>query len=102
MRMEPMVLPEQLRKEVTTMADRGEPNETLIAYMRSSGLPKPHSIRLLSIAAHIGLGEAKQIVHFSPTWADRRASDDAFHDSAEQAMEALQREEERNPERLAS
>ncbi len=88
--------------EVDRLWASASDQETFLRLLREHGATKIECIRTLRNVAHIGLGEAKEIVHFSPTWADRRASDDAFHDAAEQAIEALQREEERNPERLAS
>ncbi len=106
MKMMKMELPEALRVQVVSMAEQGASHEALVSRMRSAGLQKPQSIRLLSIATNISLGEAKRIVHFSPVWDDRRASDDAFHETAMQALEEWQHEgdhfDEHSPERLAS
>ena len=61
--------------------------DDVISRMRSLGLNKIESIKL--IRAHLGtsLGEAKEIVHLSPAWADRFDSDNALHDAFEQAAE---------------
>ena len=74
--------------------------------MRARGAEKVECIRTFTKVSDISLGEAKRIVHFSPVWDDRRASDDAFHETAVQALEQWQREgdqsDEHSPERLAS
>ena len=88
-----MTIPDALQAHVTRMAENGESSEALIAYMRAKGLPKPQCIRALANAMHIGLGDAKNAVHFSPTWGDRRASDEAFHEGVFEALEQIQRED---------
>ena len=61
----------------------------MIAHMRASGLPKPVGMRLLADVKGIPLGEAKKLVHFSPVWADRKASDEAFHEGLYKSAEEL-------------
>ena len=48
--------------------------------MRASGSSKIDSIAVLKGARGIGLAKAKEIVHFSGTWADTKALDEKFHE----------------------
>lgn len=70
--------------------------------LREMGASKIESIKVLREVSGMTLGEAKEAVHFSPAWGDRRASDESFQESAIWAMEDHQHEETQNPERLAS
>jgi len=97
MKIERMIIPDQIRKNLTAMAARGEGVDAMIARMKQDGLPKVQSIRLLSDVAHIRLGEAKKKVHFSPVWEDRRESDDAFHETALRAFRAAEPSSEAEP-----
>ena len=72
---------EELIAECKRRAERGEDMEAIIGYLRTSGCWKTDSIAVLNGTYGIGLAEAKKIVHFSPTWADTRVSDDNFHES---------------------
>jgi hypothetical protein len=85
--------PESIRQQVFAMAARGESHEDLSRYMASVKLEKVLAIRLLSQAAHIGLGEAKRIIHYSPAWAFRRLSDERFQDMASDALSDLKEHE---------
>jgi ribosomal protein L7/L12 len=67
----------------------GEDVGAIIGYLRTSGCSKIDSIAVLNATYGIGLAEAKRIVHFSPTWADTRASDDKFHEGIEDALTKL-------------
>jgi hypothetical protein len=69
------------------MADRGESCESISQYMASAKLEKILAIRLLAQAANIPLGEAKKVIHESPAWEFRRASDDEFHASVYRAAQ---------------
>jgi hypothetical protein len=51
-----------------------------LAFLRSHGFSKVMSIAALTQLFGLKLDEAKQRVHLSPTWADVRERDDAFHD----------------------
>jgi hypothetical protein len=90
MRTLPMTIPVSIREEVRAMAHRGVSTEVMISYMRESGLAKPHSIRLLSEAAHLSLADAKKQIHYSPVWKDRRESDEIFHDRIWDATQEFQ------------
>ena len=50
---------------------------------------------ILKEACGIGLAKAKEIVHFSTTWADRKALDEKFH---EDIVDALTSEKTRQQE----
>jgi hypothetical protein len=67
----------------------GEDVETIVGHLRTSGYTKIDSIAILNATYGIGFAEAKKIVHFSPTWADTRASDDNFHESIDYALTKL-------------
>ncbi|QPF93286.1 hypothetical protein [Bradyrhizobium commune] len=54
--------------------------DELIAYLRAEGCHKIESIAVLREVLNVNLGEAKRLVHCSPTWADVRQRDDKFHD----------------------
>jgi hypothetical protein len=62
--------------------------EDLVAALRAAGFTKIDCIRVAVELLRLPLAEAKRIVHFSPTWSDRRADDDAFHELAVTAVAA--------------
>lgn len=93
MKVTPMTIPEELRETITMMSAEGADPEAMIARMRQEGLPKIHSIKLLSEIAHMPLQEAKAKVHFSPVWQDRRKNDEALHDVAFRFAQELAREQ---------
>jgi len=74
-----------LRESVASGANR----EDLIHTMRTSGLNQIACIKLLRDLCGISLGDAKEAVHYSRTWADHRESNDALHDAAAQAARDL-------------
>ena len=61
--------------------------------MRELGLNKIECIKLLREHGGVSLGEAKDIVHLSPAWADRYRADEAFHDEAERALNVMLQED---------
>ncbi len=77
----PILIPKPIEDAVHRMVANGESTEAIVASMRAMGLSKPYSMALLRDALPITLGEAKKIVHFSPTWDDRRASDEEFQEA---------------------
>jgi hypothetical protein len=85
-----LTIPEPVRREVFAMADRGERLEAMSQYMAGANVEKVLAIRLLAQAAHIGLGEAKRIIHMSPAWEFRRTSDDQFHEAAFHALKEFE------------
>jgi ribosomal protein L7/L12 len=86
---------EELIAECRRRSEAGEDVETIIRYLRVSGCSKIDSIAILKGACGIGLAKAKEIVHFSATWADRKASDEGFH---EDIVDALTSEKTRQQE----
>ena len=79
------VIVERLRRFSQSGATRDE----LIERMRSEGLSIVPSIRLLSDFCGISIDDAKEAVHFSQTWADCLASNDATHEAAFEAVRQL-------------
>jgi hypothetical protein len=71
--------------------DAGNSIEDLIKYLRDEGCSKIDSMSILISGCGIGLGEAKRVIHFSPTWSDRKETDDAFHATVEEASSILKR-----------
>lgn len=80
---------DELIAECKRRSEGGEDMEAIIGHLRTSGCSKIDSIAVLNATYGIGLGEAKRIVHVSPTWADTRVSDDKFHESIEDALTKL-------------
>lgn len=66
--------------------DAGAPIEDLIGYLRDAGCSKIDSMVILTASCGVDLGQAKELVHCSPTWSERRESDDAFHAAAAEAV----------------
>lgn len=68
--------------------DRDEWNAVL-ARLRSDGFSPVESIKVTRAVLHVSLGEAKQIVHASPTWSDACNDFEQLHEAAEQAASDL-------------
>ena len=64
-----------------------------ITYLRSKGFSKVQSMLVLAQRFGVPLSEAKPLVHFSEAWADRKASDEAFHDDIIDKLEQITGEE---------
>jgi ribosomal protein L7/L12 len=77
---------EELIVECRRRLAAGEDVESIVRYLRVSGCSKIDSIAVLKGTCGIGLAKAKEIVHFSTTWADRKASDEKFHDDIVDAL----------------
>jgi ribosomal protein L7/L12 len=54
--------------------------------LRRRGAFQIESIKAVRKYAKVNLGQAKEIVHFSKTWADLRESSEALHEAAYQAL----------------
>ncbi len=89
---------------VRQMVAEGATHEEMIAKMRADGLSVAPSIMLLSQATGMAVGEAKRTVHFSQTWRDCLAANDALHEAAYQAAigEGFEIVETELPEPVAS
>jgi ribosomal protein L7/L12 len=80
---------DELIAECKGRSEGGEDVEAIVGYLRISGRSKIDSIAVLNGTYGIGLAEAKKIVHFSPDWADTRASDESLHESIADAVTKL-------------
>jgi hypothetical protein len=81
--------PQFLVDGVRQMAADGATHEEMIAKMRAAGLSIAPSIMLLSQATGLPVNEAKHTVHFSSTWRDCVAANDAHHEGAIEAAKML-------------
>ena len=86
---------EELITECRRRLKAGEDVGSIIGYLRASDCSKIDSIAILKGASGIGLAKAKEIVHLSTTWADRKALDEKFH---EDIVDALTSEKTRQQE----
>jgi len=77
---------EELIAECWHQLKAGKDVESIIGHLRASGCSKIDTIAVVTGALGIGLAEAKEIVHLSAIWADRRASDDKFHEDISSAL----------------
>lgn len=68
--------------------DRDDWNAVL-AQLRSDGFSPVESIKVTRAVLHVSLGEAKEIVHASPTWSDARDDFEQLHEAADQAATEL-------------
>jgi len=84
---------EGLLQELRALRSNGSPIEDGIRLLRERGVSKLGSIRLLHLALDIDLGDAKSIIYESPTWEDRKASDEAFAESAVKAFSKVRSSE---------
>ena len=88
----PPPIPKAIEDQVAAQLRANPDPEPAIALMRSLGLFKIDSIKLLRNHGGISLHDGKDLVTLSPTWADHYEADERFHDMAEQAM-AMETEE---------
>ncbi|MDX3658287.1 hypothetical protein PV646_13350 [Streptomyces sp. ID05-26A] len=58
----------------------GAGHDEVLARLRQRGAGKIECMRVVAVAAGMSLGKAKVLVHQSPVWDDRRASDEAFQE----------------------
>ena len=65
-------------RECRIVMDQGANVEAIVRLLRDEGLSKVHSIKVLVDLGLADMGEAKRVVHRSPTWADVRERDDDF------------------------
>lgn len=69
-----------LAEQCRGLVARGRHTEEVIAFLRAEGCEKTKTIGILADALGIELAKAKDLVHFSATWADFRAKDEKFHE----------------------
>lgn len=65
----------------------GKTNEEIVAFLRAQGCSKVESMTIVARIFGLGLNEAKEIVHLSPTWSDIRTQDDRFHQTLEKGLQ---------------
>lgn len=76
--------------------------ESFLQELRARGAGQIDCIKAVREIAGISLGEAKEIVHYSRTWADMREASEALHETAYKALEIMQRKQDAEQERIAS
>jgi hypothetical protein len=57
----------------------GDDVDDVIWFLRESGLSVIDCIKVVMSIENVGLGRAKEIVHFSAAWADTRPQNEEFH-----------------------
>ncbi len=78
------------------------PVESFLGDLRSRGAWQIESIKAVRELAGISFGEAKEIVHYTQTWADTRKASESLHETAYEALELMQQEQAAEMERIAS
>jgi ribosomal protein L7/L12 len=73
------------------MLAEGKSVDTVLAYLRATNVSKIASMQVLMTVMNVSLKQAKEMVHLSTVWSDRRQRDDAFHDSLIVEAEKLQK-----------
>ncbi len=81
-------LPE-IRATLRDSVAAGIGREDLIHAMRKAGLHQIDCIKMLRDLCGISLGDAKEAVHYSSAWADRKEMNEAFHEAVFQAADEL-------------
>ena len=81
-----MIDNQTLIDECQELCAKGLSNEDIVKFLRAQGCSKVKSIAIIAKLLAVGLGEAKEIVHTSGTWADVRGRDDRFHASLERGL----------------
>jgi ribosomal protein L7/L12 len=84
---DPFCIPQEIQDSIFAMAASGESIESMAKRMADAKVEKIAAIKLLRQATGGTLYEAKAKIHLSEAYSDRRASDDAFHDSLFKALE---------------
>jgi ribosomal protein L7/L12 len=65
----------------------GEGLDATIMFMRSEGFWIIPCIKAVRTLLGVSLGEAKDLVHLSPAFADLREAHDAFHEMAARSLD---------------
>jgi hypothetical protein len=81
----PLDYSKQLRRK---LAD-GKVLDDALAELRAEGVSIFECIIAVEKIRKCGLAEAKQIVHFSPAWADMRAGHEKFHQELEEIAKEI-------------
>ena len=78
--MRPLTGEEALAERCRGLVAQGRHAEEVMAFLRAEGCGKTKTIAVMADALGIGLAKAKELVHFSATWADVREKDETFHE----------------------
>ena len=68
--------------------------DSVLKKLRDEDFSKIDCIVAIREIEMIPLGEAKEMVHFSPAWEDRREQDDQFHDDLIDAVQKIDWDDE--------
>jgi ribosomal protein L7/L12 len=74
-----------LSNKCQSLHAEGKSQDEIVSFLRAQGCSKVESIAILAKALGIGLGKAKDVVHFSGAWADTRKRDERFQSSLEES-----------------
>jgi hypothetical protein len=74
---------DQVTERATTMWNNGARWDEILGSLRAEGFSKLDCIRATVDILRLPLADAKRVVHESRAWADRRETDDQFHDVLE-------------------
>ena len=69
------------------LLESGASNEDVLGLLRREGCEIITSIRILAAAAGMNTNDAKRIVHFSKSWADRRDANDRLHRAIDEVID---------------
>ena len=78
---------------VEKMLQSGSGYEAVLQYLRDCKYDQIDSIKVMRSAMKTSMNEAKKLVHYSRTWADRRSAAEAIHEAAFEAIKEMQRED---------
>jgi len=67
-------------EEAQRLKDNGAGQEAILRFIRDKGGDKIDSIRIVQSVYGFSHAQAKQEVHDSEVWRDRKSADDAFHE----------------------
>ncbi|HTJ31453.1 MAG TPA: hypothetical protein VL346_13195 [Acidobacteriaceae bacterium] len=80
-------------KAVKKIIDAGRGYEAALKFLRDSNYDQIDSIKVMRSAKNISLKQAKELVHYSRPWEDRRAAAEDIHEAAFEVIEDMKREE---------
>jgi hypothetical protein len=78
----------EVTERATEMWDEGARWDEILQTLRGEGFSKVDCIRATVEILRLPLADAKRIVHESHAWADRRETDDHFHEVLEAEFRA--------------
>jgi hypothetical protein len=79
-------------KDLRRLLADGNTLDQSLAALRAKGAGMIESIYAVMKFRDCDLSEAKQIVHFSPAWADRREEHDKFHAELEELAKKIDKQ----------